>query len=66
MEGISVILRQAEQMPSLGGKLALFALGLVGFGVPLQLGFAVMSLVQRRLETRFARPRMVENSVPGR
>ncbi len=56
-EGISVILRQAEQMPSLGDKLALFALGVVGFGVPLQAGFAVMSLAQRRLEARFARAR---------
>jgi hypothetical protein len=54
-EGISVILRQAERMPSLGDKLALFALGIVGFGVPLQAGYAVMSLVQRRLEARFAR-----------
>ena len=64
-EGISVILRQAEQMPSLGDKLALFALGAVGFGVPLQAGFAVMNLVQRRLETRFVRGRMIENGLPS-
>jgi hypothetical protein len=48
-EGIAVILRQAEQLPSLGDKLALFAVGVACFGVPLQAGFAVIRLVQRHL-----------------
>ncbi len=48
-EGITIILRQAEQLPALGDRLVLFALGIVLFGIPLQLGFAVMSFIQRRL-----------------
>jgi hypothetical protein len=48
-EGITVILRQAEQLPTLGDRLVLFAVGIVLFGIPLQAGFAVMSLIQRRL-----------------
>lgn len=48
-EGITIILRQAEQLPTLGDRLVLFALGIVLFGIPLQLGFAMMSFIQRRL-----------------
>jgi ABC-type arginine transport system permease subunit len=48
-EGIAVILHQAEYLPSLGGKLALFAVGIAFFGVPLQIGFAVLTMIQRRL-----------------
>ena len=48
-EGITVILRQAEQLPALDDRLVLFAVGIVLFGIPLQLGFAVMSYIQRRL-----------------
>jgi hypothetical protein len=48
-EGIAVILRQAEQLPSLGDKLTLFAVGVACFGVPLQAGFAVIRLVQHHL-----------------
>jgi hypothetical protein len=48
-EGITVILRQAEQLPTLDDRLALFAIGIVLFGIPLQVGFAIMSFVQRRL-----------------
>jgi ABC-type arginine transport system permease subunit len=48
-EGITVILRQADQLPSLDDRLALFALGIVLFGIPLQLGFALISFIQRRL-----------------
>ena len=48
-EGIAVILRQAEQLPTLGDKLMLFAIGVAFFGIPLQLCFAGMSLAQRRL-----------------
>jgi hypothetical protein len=56
-EGIAVILRQADQLPSLGDKLALFAVGIVFFGIPLQAGFAVMSLFQRRLSRAVMRNR---------
>jgi ABC-type arginine/histidine transport system permease subunit len=56
-EGITVILRHAEQLPTLGDRLALFAIGIVLFGIPLQAGFAVMSFIQRRLSLRVARPR---------
>ena len=48
-EGIAVILRQAEYLPFLGDKLVLFAIGIMFFGVPLQIGFAVLTLIQRRL-----------------
>ena len=54
-EGISVILRQAELLPSLGGRLVLFALGIVMFGVPLQLGFAFIRWLQRALGSHMAR-----------
>ncbi len=48
-EGITVILRHAEQLPLLSDRLALFALGIVLFGVPLQAGIAVVRWIQRRL-----------------
>jgi His/Glu/Gln/Arg/opine family amino acid ABC transporter permease subunit len=54
-EGISVILRQAELLPSLADRLVLFAVGIVMFGVPLQAGFALIRWVQRTLASRVAR-----------
>ncbi|MBM3649637.1 MAG: hypothetical protein FJX11_17800 [Alphaproteobacteria bacterium] len=51
-EGITVILRHAEQLPDFDDRLLLFAVGIVLFGIPLQLGLAVMTWFQRR----FARP----------
>lgn len=54
-EGIAVILRHAEQYPALGDRLLLFAIGVVCFGIPLQLGFAVIRLIQRRLGQRMTR-----------
>ena len=48
-EGIAVILRQAEQMNSLGDMLLLFAIGVACFGIPLQAAFAVIRLVQHHL-----------------
>jgi hypothetical protein len=48
-EGIAVILRQAEKMNSLGDMLILFVIGVVCFGTPLQTGFIVIRLIQRRL-----------------
>ena len=54
-EGISVILRQAEQLPSLADRLVLFAIGIVMFGVPLQLGFALIRWLQRALASHMTR-----------
>jgi hypothetical protein len=48
-EGIAVILRQAEKTPSLAQVLILFAIGVACFGIPLQAGFALVRLIQRRL-----------------
>jgi ABC-type arginine transport system permease subunit len=48
-EGITVILRQAEKLPTLDERLVLFAIGIVMFGIPLQLAFVVISLIQKRL-----------------
>jgi hypothetical protein len=48
-EGIAVLLRQAEKMPSLGDVLILFAIGVACFGIPLQTGFAVVRVVQHHL-----------------
>lgn len=48
-EGIAVILRQAELLPSLGDRLVLFAFGVTLFGIPLQVGFALIRALQHRL-----------------
>jgi His/Glu/Gln/Arg/opine family amino acid ABC transporter permease subunit len=48
-EGITVILRQAERLPGFTDKLVLFALGIVMFGIPLQLAFALIGVIQRRV-----------------
>jgi His/Glu/Gln/Arg/opine family amino acid ABC transporter permease subunit len=48
-EGITVILRQAERLPGFADKLVLFALGIVMFGIPLQLAFALIGVIQRRV-----------------
>lgn len=55
-EGISVILRESALLPSLGDRLLVFAVGIVLFGVPLQLGLAVMRWLQRELGRRVVRP----------
>ena len=39
----------AEKMPSVGGKMVLFAVGVTCFGVPLQAAFAALQLIQRQL-----------------
>jgi hypothetical protein len=49
VEGITVILRQAEHLPTLADKLVLFAIGIVLFGIPLQAGFVLMSFLHRYL-----------------
>jgi ABC-type amino acid transport system permease subunit len=48
-EGITVILRQAEKLPDLDDRLVLFAIGIVMFGIPLQIAFALIGLLQRRI-----------------
>jgi His/Glu/Gln/Arg/opine family amino acid ABC transporter permease subunit len=54
-EGISVILRQAELLPSLADRLVLFAVGILMFGVPLQLSFALIRWLQRALGSHMTR-----------
>jgi len=51
-EGISVILRESALLPTLGDRLVVFAVGIVLFGVPLQLGLALMRYLQRALGRR--------------
>jgi len=51
-EGISVILREAALLPTLGDRLVVFAVGIVLFGVPLQIGLALMRWLQRELGRR--------------
>lgn len=48
-EGISVILRAAAPMTSILDKMALFAIGILCFGLTLQAGFLLMRFLQRRL-----------------
>jgi hypothetical protein len=48
-EGIAVILREADKLPSIGGKLVLFAIGIACYGIPLQSAFAAIRLLQCRL-----------------
>jgi ABC-type arginine/histidine transport system permease subunit len=51
-EGISVILRESALLPSLGDRLVIFAIGIALFGVPLQIGLALMRWLQRELGRR--------------
>ena len=51
-EGISVILRESALLPSLGDRLVIFAVGISLFGVPLQIGLALMRWLQRELGRR--------------
>jgi His/Glu/Gln/Arg/opine family amino acid ABC transporter permease subunit len=55
-EGISVILREAALLPTLGDRLIVFAIGIALFGVPLQIGLALMRWLQRELGRRIVRP----------
>ena len=61
-EAITVILRQAEQMPDLHDRLVLFAAGIVMFGIPLQIAFALIGLVQRHVGRAAVRQADVEAS----
>jgi His/Glu/Gln/Arg/opine family amino acid ABC transporter permease subunit len=55
-EGISVMVREAALLPTLGDRLVVFAVGIVLFGVPLQIGLALMRWLQRDLGRRIVRP----------
>ena len=44
-----MILREAEHLPELDDRLVLFGLGIVLFGIPLQIAFAVIGVIQRRV-----------------
>ncbi len=48
-EGISVILRHTAHLPTLNEKLLIFAIGIILFSIPLQLGFAALNLLRSRL-----------------
>jgi ABC-type arginine transport system permease subunit len=61
-EGITVILRQAEQLPGLDDRLVLFAIGIVMFGIPLQIAFALIGLVQRRIARTATPPGHAEDA----
>jgi hypothetical protein len=54
-EAIGIIIRQAERMPSVADQFALFALGILLFGITLQAGFAVLNLIRRRLASTAVR-----------
>jgi His/Glu/Gln/Arg/opine family amino acid ABC transporter permease subunit len=51
-EGISVMVREAALLSTLGDRLVVFAVGIVLFGVPLQIGLALMRWLQRELGRR--------------
>jgi hypothetical protein len=48
-EGIAILLREAQKLPSIGDMLILFVIGIVCFSVPLQAGFAAVRLLQHHL-----------------
>lgn len=54
IEGITVIRRAAEHLPSLADRLRLFAVGIAVFAVLLHGGFALVSVLRRRIELRLA------------
>ncbi|MFM6991500.1 MAG: hypothetical protein ACKOWD_09420 [Rhodoferax sp.] len=48
-EGIAVILREAERMPTTNDKFVLFAIGVACFGIALQTGFFMINLLKHRI-----------------
>lgn len=51
-EGIAVILREADRLPTLGQQMVLYGIGIALFGACLQLGFALVRAAQRALGRR--------------
>jgi len=68
-EGIAILLREAQKLPSIGDMLILFVLGVVCFSIPLQAGFAAIRLLQRHLSRAALRnrpePQTGETAVPA-
>jgi ABC-type amino acid transport system permease subunit len=56
-EGISVILRQADQFPTIGDRLWVFAIGVFVYGLILQSGFFLVMELRRRLASFAVRQR---------
>lgn len=56
-EGISVILRQADQFPTIKDRLWVFAIGVFVYGLILQSGFFVVMELRRHLADRVVRQR---------
>ena len=54
-EGITVILRHTAHLASLGDKLWIFAVGIVLFSIPLQLGFFLLNRLRGQLAVRAAK-----------
>jgi len=54
-EGIAVILREAERLPTTQDKFLLFAIGIACFGVALQAGFAMINLLKLQIGKFFVR-----------
>ena len=51
-EGVAVVLREAERMPTLGGQMLFFAFGVLAFGAVFQIGFAIVRVMMRHLSRR--------------
>ena len=51
-EGVAVVLRMADQYSTLGDKMVVFALGVLGFGIVFQLGFGVARMLVVALRFR--------------
>ncbi len=64
-EGISVILRQADQFPNFGARLWIFVLGVFVYGLILQSGFFLVLELRRRLAKRVVRRRAAAWSAGG-
>ncbi|WP_158923908.1 hypothetical protein [Acidisphaera sp. S103] len=62
-EAIGIILRQADRTPTRLGQFALFAFGIVLFGVIFQAGFALLTALRRWLTGR-ATQRMLAGPAP--
>ncbi len=48
-EAVAVILRETQKLPALHDKLLLFGVGVLCFGIPLQIGFALVRMLHRRV-----------------
>jgi len=51
-EGVAVVLREAERLPTLGEQMLCFAFGVFAFGAVFQVGFAIVRVMMRHLSRR--------------